>query len=238
MDSRFMTDPIEVSQPSRPKSEDSLKQRVAAIRWWHRIDLGEGIVTPGPDDSPAKLACIRLPTSLVGCTVLDIGAWDGYFSFECERRGASRVLAIDPPSWENERFPFGKEGFVLAREVLGSRVEDRKLDVMDLSPEDIGLFDVVLFLGVFYHLRHPLSALERIAAVTKTLLILETHVDLLEVSRPSMTFYPGAELNRDSTNWWGPNPALVTALLRDVGFSDVTMFSGPSPNRRVFHGIK
>ena len=73
-------------------------------------------------------------------TVLDIGAWDGFFSFECERRGASRVVAADYYSWHDAGWGT-KAGFQLAREALQSRVEDVDIDVMDLSPERIGTFD-------------------------------------------------------------------------------------------------
>jgi tRNA (mo5U34)-methyltransferase len=72
-----------------------LAERVAAHRWYHSIDLGGGIVTRGIDDTPLRLARLALPASLEGLTVLDIGAWDGFFSFECERRGAARVVATD-----------------------------------------------------------------------------------------------------------------------------------------------
>ena len=90
---------------------------------------------------------------------------------------------------------------------------------MDLSPERVGTFDVVLFLGVLYHLPHPLLALERVASVTRDLLILETVVDMVGISRPAMAYYPDRDLNRDPTNWWGPNVPAVHALLRSVGFT-------------------
>ena len=171
-------------------SSADLQSRVAAIRWYHTIDLGAGIVTQGVDDSPVRLARAQLPPSLHGLTVLDIGAWDGFFSFECERRGAARVVAADHFSWNGPGWGT-KAGFALAREALGSRVEDIDIDVMELSPERVGTFDVVLFLGVLYHLRHPFLALERVASVTRDLLILETVVDLAGFRRPAMAFYPG-----------------------------------------------
>ena len=149
-----------------------------------------------------RLARIDLPASLAGRTVLDIGAWDGFFSFEAERRGAARVVATDHYSWHGGGWG-SKAGFELARTTLGSRVEDVDIDVMDLSPERVGAFDVVLFLGVLYHLPHPLLALERVASVSRDLLILETVVDMVGVRRPAMAFYPGRELNGDPTNWWG-----------------------------------
>jgi len=219
-----------------------LASRVAAIRWYHTIDLGGGVVTRGVDDSAVRLARAHLPESLDGLTVLDVGAWDGFFSFECERRGAARVVAADHFSWHGSGWGT-KAGFVLAREALGSRVEDIDIDVMDLSPERVGTFDVVLFLGVLYHLRHPFLALERVASVTRDRLILETVVDLVGFPRPAMAFYPGRELNNDPTNWWAPNIPAVQGMLASVGFKDVTTVT-PSPNaayraaRAVYHRIQ
>src|ERR671915_2562340 len=80
--------------------QDELRARVAALPWYHTIDLGNGVVTAGVDDTAHRLAKLDLPKSLAGLTVLDIGAWDGFFSFECERRGASRVVAADYYSWK------------------------------------------------------------------------------------------------------------------------------------------
>jgi tRNA (mo5U34)-methyltransferase len=212
-----------------------LAQRVAAHRWYHRIDLGNGLVTPGIDNTPLRLARLELPASLAGQTVLDIGAWDGFFAFECERRGAARVVAADYYSWHGTGWG-AKAGFELARQALGSRVEDVDVDVMDLSPDRLGTFDVVLFLGVLYHLRHPLLAIERIAAVTRGTLILETVVDLVGLGRPAMAFYPGRELNADPTNWWGPNPEAVAGMLHTAGFDDVRIVT-PAPGV-VYRGAR
>ncbi len=206
-----------------------LQARVAALRWYHTIDLGQGIVTPGADDTAARLPKIGMPSDLRGRSVLDIGAWDGFWSFEAERRGAARVVASDHYSWHGAGWGTGqgKAGFELAREALGSRVEDVDLDVLDLSPERLGTFDVVLFLGVLYHVPNPLLALERVAAVTRGLLILETVVDMVGISRPAAAFYPGRELNDDPTNWWGPNHAAVGGMLRSLGFARVDVLSPP-----------
>ena len=72
---------------------------IAAIKWWHKIDLGNGMITPGIDESAERLRIMRMPDDLSGMTVLDIGAWDGFFSFEAERRGARRVLATASFAW-------------------------------------------------------------------------------------------------------------------------------------------
>ncbi len=201
-------------------------REVAAIRWFHRIDLGDGVVTPGLDDTPAKLRRLKLPETLGGASVLDLGAWDGFFSFEAERRGAARVVAVDSYCWSGDGWGT-KRGFELARRVLGSKVEDREMEVMALSPEIIGTFDVVFFLGVLYHLRHPLLALEKVAAVTKSLLVLETAVDLLGCRTPAMAFYRDRELNGDPTNWWAPNVIGLCEMLRAAGFSRVQVVSPP-----------
>jgi tRNA (mo5U34)-methyltransferase len=222
-----------------------LRARVDALRWYHTIDLGEGVITPGVDDTPVRLARVGLPGSLDGRSVLDIGAWDGFFSFEAERRGAARVVAADYYSWHGTGWGTGdgKAGFRLAKETLSSRVEDIDIDVMQLTPERIGTFDVVLFLGVLYHLPDPLGALERVASVTKGLLILETVVDMVGVSRPAMAFYPDSELNNDPTNWWGPNQAAVTSMLKRVGFARATAIT-PTPSalfraaRATWHSIR
>src|SRR6185312_6434904 len=97
-----------------------------------------------------------IPQDLKGARVLDIGTWDGWFAFEMERRGAE-VVAID--CWDNPKFHE-------IHQVLGSRAEHRVMDVYDLTPATVGRFDIVLFMGVLYHLKHPLRALERVFALT------------------------------------------------------------------------
>jgi tRNA (mo5U34)-methyltransferase len=187
---------------------------VNELTWFHTIDLGEGKVTPGKDNSPERLARIRMPESLAGRTVLDVGAYDGFFSFEAERRGASRVLATDSFMWGGHRDR--KPAFDYARERLGSRVEDQVVDVLDLSPETVGgPFDVVLFLGVLYHMRHPLLALERIASVTGELLILETETAHLATRAPAVRYF------LEGNDWCAPNEAAIRSMLADVGFRRV-----------------
>ena len=208
-----------------PISSERLRRQVSALRWHHTMDLGHGVVTPGGDATQEKLTRLGLPASMAGKTVLDIGAWDGFFSFEAERRGAARVVAMDYSCWLQAEGHPSKAGFELARRALGSCVEDVTLDVMDLTPERLGMFDVVLFLGVLYHVRHPLLALERVFSVTSDLLILETEVMRLGSKRPMMSFFPGDELGGDPTNWWGPNEAGVRAMVRDVGFREIRVVS-------------
>jgi len=217
---------------------EMLKEEVAKVRWFHTIDLGNGIVTPGVKDTCSQVKTLQLADNLSGMSVLDIGAWDGFFSFEAEHRGASRVVATDSFVWQGKAWG-GKSGFDLAKMALCSKVEDFTIDVLDLSPENVGTFDVVLFLGVLYHMRHPLLALERVASVTKGMLILETHVDRLWDKQPLIMFYPGSELSGDATNWCGPNPAAVEAMLKSVGFKKVELiWQDASLGRRLGRALK
>lgn len=244
------------SQPNMTQNDstaDELRQRAAEIRWFHTIDLGHGLMTAGLDATPQKLLRVGMPATLRGKTVLDIGAWDGFFSFEAERRGAARVLATDHFCWSGPGWGT-KAGFNFARETLRSKVEELEIDVMDLTPEAVGTFDVVFFFGVLYHLRHPLLALEKVAAVTNEMLLLETVVDLTALDRPAMAFYPGSESGGDGSNWCGPNESCVVAMLKDVGFKRAEVYSrtyepntttdlGESlrlirPDRAVFHASK
>ncbi len=201
----------------------ALQEQVDAVPYWHHtIDLGHGVITPGGGgDTSHGLRRIGLPEDLSGKTVIDIGAWDGFYSFECERRGASRVVAADLYVWRQPEF--GKTGFEVARRALGSGVEDREIDVFDISPATVGTFDVVLFLGVLYHLRDPYGGLAHAASVARDLLIVETHVDFLDQPRPAVAFYPRAELAGDATNWCGPNVPALVAMLGTLGFSEVEL---------------
>lgn len=200
---------------------DDLAERVKAIDWYHTIELPGGVVTPGVNNSPLALARLDLPRSLAGKSVLDVGAWDGFYSFEAAKRGAARVLATDSFVWQGR---WQQSGFLLARQALGLEgvVEDRFIDVMDLSPEALGgTFDVVLFLGVLYHLRDPITALQRVSSVCDGLLLVETETALNFLPFPAARLWPGRELKDDDTNWWSMNRAALLALLRIFGFRDV-----------------
>ena len=216
-----------------------LRAEVAALHWWHRIDLGQGVVTPGADDSPAKLSRLSLPVDLTGKRVLDIGAWDGFFSFEAERRGAAGVLAVDA-AWQGPDGGAYKRGFNLARRALSSHVEDRQGDVLGVRAEEVGTFDLVLMLGVLYHTRHPLLVLERIFSLTRPggLLILETETDMLWRRRPALAFYPGAELNGDPTNWFAPNERALLGMVAASGFNNATVKYRTPLLRRIGRALK
>lgn len=218
----------------------SLQEEIADHFWLHSIDLGQGVVTPGRKSEAVlgdEASQILGPVDLTGRSVIDIGAWNGFFSFEAKRRGAARVLATDSFAWTLPGFR-GRETFDIARKALNLDIEAQLVDIMDLTP-DVGQFDVTLFLGVFYHLADPIKGLQRAAGVTRDLLIVETHLDAIEWSRPAMIFYPGTELDGDATNWWGPNIACMTNLLRMVGFPVVYFqVHAHELGRGIFHGFR
>jgi tRNA (mo5U34)-methyltransferase len=215
-----------------------LRARVAAYQWHHSIDLGGGLVTPGRKSSAvcsAEAGVIFDRVDLQGHSVLDVGACNGYFSFEAKRRGAGRVLATDSYCWRHPEIR-GRETFDLARGVLGADVETTEIAAAEMTPQAIGEFDVVLFLGVFYHCYDAIESLAKVARLAKHVLIVETHLDMRKVGRPAMAFYPGAEINGDSTNWWGPNELCMEALLRGHEFKTIETAVHPTyEHRAVFH---
>jgi len=226
----FRKDIVSLSPPPSGIEKETVLKKVAEVPfWWHSIDLGYGIVTPGhqggikhPTGTKNLLRNLQLPKDLSEKSVLDIGAWDGFFSFEAEKRGASKVLAIDN-FYRDKLEHTESQGFEVAKEILKSDVEFKKASVYDLSPEKFGMFDIVLFFGVFYHLKYPLLALEKIFSVTKEMLIMETHYDPYHGNKntPLATFYEKDEINKDPTTWWGLNKSCLFAVLRTAGFKEV-----------------
>ena len=186
-----------------------------ASGWWHSFELPDGRTIEGVnsiDGLKRRAALFPIAPNLAGKRVLDIGAWDGWFSFEMERRGAE-VVAVDCVDNRN---------FREIHSTLGSKVDYRVLDVYDLTPDEVGHFDIVLFLGVLYHLKHPLLALERICALTRDLAIVQTFV-AAQSGPPAMQFYETDELGGQFDNWVGPNVSCVLAWCRMAGFLRVDL---------------
>lgn len=215
---------------------DNLESRVRALGpWFHNINLG-GIWT-APDhflgDYPGakfRRFAPQLPDDLTGKSVLDIGCNAGFYSIEMKRRGAKRVLGID----SDERYLAQAR---LAAETLDyGDIEFAMLDVYDVAA--IGeKFDLVIFMGVLYHLRHPLLALDLIREhVAMDMLLFQsmqrgskhvfpveqdykfTETDVFfETGYPKLHFVEHHYSN-DWTNWWVPNRACTEAMLRSAGF--------------------
>ena len=189
--------------------------------WWHSFELPDGRRIEGVSpigDLKERIGKFPIPDDLRGARVLDIGAWDGWFSFEMERRGAD-VVAVD--CWDNPRFR-------QIRSALNSRVEYRQMDVYELTPDTVGRFDIVLFMGVLYHLKHPLLALERVCALTTGMAAVDSFI-LRERLRPGenvedravMEFYETDEFGGQTDNWCAPSLPCLMALCRTAGFARV-----------------
>jgi tRNA (mo5U34)-methyltransferase len=201
------------------------KQQHTQKGWWHSFEMPDGSLIEGVNSLASlknRIGQFPVPEDLRGKRVLDIGTWDGWFAFEMERRGAD-VVAID--CWENPRFHE-----MHARR--DSRVEYHQLDMFDLTPERIGRFDIVLFMGVLYHLKHPLLALERVCALTTGLACVDSFIlraehrpgDALN-GRAVMEFYENKQMGGQTDNWVGPNLDCLLAFCRTAGFARVELRS-------------
>ncbi|MDB5569167.1 MAG: hypothetical protein JWN93_350 [Hyphomicrobiales bacterium] len=222
-----------------PLGGGDLRARIEALGpWFHNMELGGVATAPNhflgdyPRVKWARFAD-AVPADLSGKSVLDIGCNAGFYSIEMKRRGAQRVVAID---WDEAYLAQAR----LAAQVTGADIEFHRMSVFDIGA--LGeRFDVVLFLGVLYHLRHPLLALDLIREhVAGDLMIFQTmqrgsqEVDAVE---PDYEFWatghfdaPGYpkmhfiehEYSADWTNWWAPNAACSQAMLRSAGFEIVS----------------
>jgi tRNA (mo5U34)-methyltransferase len=207
--------------PTRPPRRGrDFSQELADKGWYHSFELPDGTRFEGHNTLEIlrdRYARFPLPADLNGRRVLDIGAWDGWFSFEAERRGAD-VTAIDCVEIAN---------FLRIHKTLGSKVSYRILDFYDLPEAGLGQFDFVFFLGVLYHLKHPLLALEMVCALTTDTAIIESFVTDGETWRehrdeiPTLEFYETDELGNQLDNWFGPSVSCLMAMCRAAGFARV-----------------
>ncbi|HXJ40750.1 MAG TPA: methyltransferase domain-containing protein [Bryobacteraceae bacterium] len=190
-------------------------ERLRTLGWYHSIELPDGQVIEGHqsiEQLRRRLALFPIPADLTGKRVLDIGAWDGWFSFEMERRGAD-VLALD----------YARSTRLLeAKRILGSKIDYRIGDICRLTYRDLGTFDIVLFLGVLYHVKHPVMALENVCGMCREMACIESFVTGTDPDAvPLMEYYETTELRGQLDNWVGPNAACLMAMTRSAGFARV-----------------
>jgi tRNA (mo5U34)-methyltransferase len=200
------------------------------IGWYHTLELAPGHVTEGMFDLRDQMHHYGLPERLDGKRALDVGTWDGFWAFEMERRGAE-VISLDidderdldwPPRRRPKSFPEGPrgEGFRIAREIYGSRVERVNLNIYDATPEEIGTFDLVFCGSVLIHLRDQLLALERIANLcTGTFISAEEYDRVAQLFPFSFSRY---HADRDkAVVFWLPSIRTWKRLLWTAGFDRV-----------------
>ena len=215
---------------SKEDATARLRERVRELDpWYHTIDLGDGVVTEGMFDLRPLVDRYGLP-DVAGKRVLDVGTFDGFWAFELERRGADvtsldldRIQQLDwPPRLRPADDATRGDTFRLAHEALGSAVERIGCSIYDATPGLLdGPFDLVFCGSVLIHLRDPMLALERMAALCSGQLILaEEHSRRLA----ALPFVRGAEFRGDSpwSTWWIPTAATWQRMVHTAGFEDVS----------------
>jgi tRNA (mo5U34)-methyltransferase len=219
-------------------SADEIREGVARYQWYHTIDLGHGIRTPGQYDLAPVIDHYGIPDSLEGRTVLDVGPAHGFFAFEFEKRGAARVVTSELPSWKqhDSRYPpesinaltegeeeYHRGAFGFAIRARRSRVERRFCNVYDLTPERIGVFDLVFCASVLLHLTDPLRALYAIRRVCRGEAIICTGIDThLLIADQCRAIFVGTP---DGNAFWLPTMTCLEQMALAAGFPRVERVS-------------
>jgi tRNA (mo5U34)-methyltransferase len=229
---------MEIGESTQERADDgnpaSPEELVASNRrWYHTMELGNGLVTPGWFDLRKIVDKLPWP-EVAGKRCLDVGPYDGFLAFEMERRGAREVIAADIGDWSGWDWPLRMRGlgpanmeraaepdpgagFKLAKRLLGSSVERIVLSVYDLDPERVGTFDVITCGSLLLHLRDPVRALEAMRSVCDEHLLSAEQIDpvltALRPRTPSGRFRAGVRCQ-----WWVPNAAGHRALVSSAGF--------------------
>lgn len=177
-------------------------ERMKSLNWVHRINLGNGLITPGLWVSNPSLTLAVDAIDFKGKKVLDVGCWDGLFSFEAERRGAAEVYATDL----NSQRDFASENtFQFASRVLKSKAHyEPNLSVYNVEQLGVRNFDIVIFAGVYYHLKDPIRALTALRRVMKPGGTIIVEGAILEDEGCFAKFYYRKQFCGDSSNWWVP----------------------------------
>ena len=242
-------------------TEAEVRAAIAPQPIWHPIDLGGDLWIEGQGKTAricaAEILRLHAPPDLTGKTVLDIGAWGGFFSFELERRGAQGT-ALDYYSWvtnfvklhewaarekqagriaDNYHAPAdvmdrqalpGRADFDFSHRTLGSTVRPICSVFEEATPETLGVHDVVLYLGVLYHVLDPFGALQKVASVCREMAIIETlgFVSPTHEHEPLWQFFRDDRINHDKTTWWAPNEVGLHDMLLAAGFRRVEILYG------------
>jgi len=212
---------------------DALASQIAALQWYHTIELGGGLVTPGVFDLRPIVSGLGIPERLDGKTVLDVGPGNGFFTFLFEERGAA-VTTVELPSWEaHDASPVLKafyqsddgkptavnihDALGLAARVKGSRVTRQFVNIYDFDPAVHGRYDIVFCAAVLLHLTDPLRALYRIFSATKEMALVSTPI------HDEASAVPRADFRGTATGhtFWLPNRACLLQWARAAGFSRV-----------------
>jgi tRNA (mo5U34)-methyltransferase len=201
------------------------------MRWYHTIELGNGLVTPGEYDLRPIVPRLPIPESLAGKRCIDLGSRDGFYAFEMERRGASEVVSVDIDDPDEVAMPatatadrnaiaeelrIGNQAFETARRALGSEVRRELVSIYTLDPDVQGQFDFAVLGSLLLHLRDPVGALTAARRVISGELLI---VDAVAVNPDLFRRRPVAELYMQGAPfWWVCNPAGLRRMAEAAGF--------------------
>jgi tRNA (mo5U34)-methyltransferase len=194
---------------------DEARDLVASIpHWHHKFEIYPGIITPGSYDPVFLWNKLKIDDRCANKSILDIGASDGFYTRRMDMLGG-KVTAVD----------FRRKnahGFGVMEKLYGKEFPYRHCNVYDINVDDVGKSDLVLFLGVLYHLPDMIKAIHNVRSVCGSTLLLETHSDNdFCKDIPAARYYRSASLAGDITNFWSPNAACVLDMLYDAGFDVV-----------------
>lgn len=198
-----------------------IKAKLAQLNnWRHTIDLGHGLSTPGAwhPSAQAHITGALDDIDFSGAKVLDVGCLDGRWSFEAERRGAAEVYSID--LLRDPRDPDRERYFRVAAEIVGSNAHyDPHMSVYEVGRLGVSDFDIVLFLGVYYHLRDPLLAFSRLRRVMREGALLVVEGQVIQSDEVFARFYYRTAFGEDRTNWWVPSSPCLREWIESSYFS-------------------
>jgi tRNA (mo5U34)-methyltransferase len=228
--------------PRTPEQIAAVRRDVAAIEaWYHRIDLGDGIETPGHSRMADYLSYYRFPERLDGMRVLDVGASTGFFAYEFERRGAAEVVGVELPSWgahdwtprqrrtldaksasetQNVDREVMFDGFTVVGKALGSkRVRRVFKTIYELTASELGTFDIVFSGAMLMHVRDPILGIQCMRECCKPdgRLIVSISTTMMDATEPIARFV--GEWNQ--CNWWQMSPRALDAVLTCCDFDRI-----------------
>lgn len=228
--------------PRTPQQIRELEQRLSTVgSWYHRIDLGDGVETPGHFRMADYLPHYHLPDRLDGKRVLDVGASTGFFAYEFERRGAAEVVGVELPGWNDHDFTpryrrefaqkprdeqqkidreVMRDGFTLVGEALGSsNVRRVWKSIYELSAAELGTFDIVFCGAMLMHVRDPVLGIQRLRECCKDdgRLIVSISTTLADGDQPLARFVG----EWDQCNWWQMSPRCLDAVLAACDFDRI-----------------
>ena len=178
--------------------------------WYHTFEIFPGVWTPGVYDASGTLNALDIPQDLSGKKVLEVGPADGFFTRELHKRGAD-VHAVDYCARD-------RHGFEIMEQCYGHRMNFEQINIYDLSPDRLGRFDIVLCLGVLYHLPDLFRGLWLMRQFCTESFHLESAVSEMVTDEPVAVYLPADSTNGDWTNFWKPTPRCIEAMMVDLGF--------------------